>query len=174
MKLLGGVVVRDPQARRPRLEEFTASSLFTLHFTSTSITMSVTPAIPLGPMTSTVRVPPRPPETGSSAMSGGAATSPVPIRTQPPPQVRNQARPAPPSGQNSLHTKLRLCKCWIKSHPLLSIAGIVIALATLFVGYYQARAANIFTSKGNSLAETALDYTRYQTWCQNSGACEIS
>lgn len=168
MKLLGGVVVRDPQARRPRLEEFTASSLFTLHFTSTSITMSVTATIPLGHMPSAGVSPPMPPNNGSSAMSGGAVTSPpVPIRTQPPPQV-NQASPTPSSRQNSLHKNIHSCKIWIKSHPLLSIGGILIALATLLVGYYQARAANIFTSKGNSLSETALDYTRYQTWCQNS------
>jgi hypothetical protein len=171
MKLLGGVVVRDPQAKRPRLEEFTASYLSELHLTYTSITMSVTAAIPLGPMPSAAAGPTSTPNIGNSAMSGGAVTPlSVPTSIQPPLRV-NQASPTPSSRQKSLHTNLRSCKSWIKSHPLLSIAGIVITLTTLFVGYYQARAANIFTSKGNSLARTALDYTRYQTWCQNSGVC---
>jgi hypothetical protein len=169
MKLLGGVVVRDPQAKRPRLEEFTASYLSELHLTYTSMIMSDTAAIPLGPMPSVVAGPTSTPYIDNSAMSGGAVTSPsVPTSIQPPLQV-NQASPTPSSRRKSLQKNLHSCKSWIKSHPILSIAGIIIALTTLFVGYYQARAANKLTSKGNSLAKTALDYTRYQTWCQNSG-----
>ncbi|PMD51683.1 uncharacterized protein K444DRAFT_620769 [Hyaloscypha bicolor E] len=128
--------------------------------------MSATRAIPLDSIPSRVNSPRRLPDTSSSATSGSAVTSPQsPNGSQAVRQVKQVS--LTDSKGKTLCTQLHVCASWIRSHPLLSIGGLIIALVTLFLGYYQARAANILTSEGNRLAGTALDYTRYQTWCQN-------
>lgn len=135
------------------------------HFTSAATTMSATRAIPLDSIPSRVNSPRRLPDTSSSATSGSAMTSPQsPYGSQAVRQVKQVS--LTDSKGKTLCTQLHVCASWIRSHPILSIGGLIIALVTLFLGYYQARAANILTSEGNRLAETALDYTRYQTWCQ--------
>ena len=135
------------------------------HSTATATAMSATGAIPLDSIPPRVNSPRRLPDTSSSATSGSAVTSQSPNGSQAVRQVQ-LVTPTDSKGK-TLCTKLHVCASWIRSHPLLSIGGLIIALVTLFLGYYQTRAANILTSEGNRLAETTLDYTRYQTWCQN-------
>jgi hypothetical protein len=136
------------------------------HSTSTATAMSATGAIPLNSIPPRVNSPRRLPDTSSSATSRIAVTSPQSPNGSQAVRQMQQVTPTDSKGK-TLCTKLHVCASWIRSHPLLSISGLNIALVTLFLGYYQARAANILTSEGNRLAGTALDYTRYQTWCQN-------
>jgi hypothetical protein len=136
------------------------------HSTSTATAMSATGAIPLDSIPSMVNSPRRLPDMSSSATSRIAVTSPQSPNGSQAVRQMQQVTPTDSKGK-TLRTKLHVCASWIRLHLLLSIGGLVIALVTLFLGYYQTRAANILTSEGNRLARTALDYTRYQTWCQN-------
>jgi hypothetical protein len=129
--------------------------------------MSASVAIPLHPIPSGVNSPQTLPHTSSSGTSRSAVASPQPPNSSQAANSTNQAKPTILAARASLSTSLCSCTSWIKSHPLLSIGGLIVGLITLFVGYHEAQAANHLTWEGNGIAGTALDYTRYLTWCPN-------
>jgi hypothetical protein len=96
--------------------------------------MNAPVVIPLHPIPSGVNSPQTLPHTSSPNTSRSAVTSTLPPNFSQAANSTNQAKPKILAAGTSLSTSLCSCTLWIKSHPLLSIGGLIVGLITLLFG----------------------------------------